>query len=259
MSSLKELPIFRLQFYLTAPYPCSYLPEHLARSQVAAPGGLVDTVVYSELVRLGFRRSGQHVYRPRCDACQACTPVRILVDGFRPSRAQRRCLARNADLALRLKPLVFDEAHYHLYRRYQAARHAGGGMDQDDREQFRSFLLQSRVDSALAEFTLDGEVVMVALVDRLMDGLSAVYTFYEPELARRSLGTFGVLTQLRLAREMSLPYLYLGYWIEESGKMAYKQGFQPIEALVSGQWKRMEGPASGRSSTPTSTPTRKEA
>lgn len=240
MSLLNELPIFRLQFYLTAPYPCSYLPERSARSQVAAPGGLVDTVVYSELVRLGFRRSGHHVYRPRCDACRACTPVRVLVDQFRPSRGQRRCLARNADLAMTLKPLVFDEAHYRLYRRYQAARHAGGGMDQDDREQFRGFLLQSRVDSALAEFTLGGEVVMVSLVDRLMDGLSAVYTFYEPDLAKRGLGTFSVLTQLRLAREMGLPYLYLGYWIADSEKMAYKRVFKPIEGLSEGQWKPLE-------------------
>ncbi len=246
MSFLNELPIFRLQFYLTAPYPCSYLPERQARSQVAAPGGLVDTVVYSELVRLGFRRSGHHVYRPRCDACHECTPVRIPVDAFRAGRSQRRCLARNADLEMRLRPLVFDEAHYRLYRRYQASRHAGGGMDQDDREQFRGFLLQSRVDSALAEFTLGGEVVMVALIDRPLDGLSAVYTFYEPDLARRGLGTFGVLTQLNLAKEMGLPYLYLGYWIADSCKMAYKRRFQPIEALVDGHWKRLSDVAGER-------------
>ncbi len=239
MSSLNELPIFRLQFYLTAPYQCSYLAERMARSQVAAPGGLVDTVVYSELVRLGFRRSGHHVYRPRCDSCNACIPVRIPVGEFAPSRSQRRCLAKNADISMQLKPLVFDESHYRLYRRYQAARHAGGGMDQDDREQFRNFLLQSRVDSALAEFSLDGEVVMVSLVDRLMDGLSAVYTFYEPDLSKRGLGTFGVLTQLRLAEEMGLPYLYLGYWIADSGKMAYKRDYQPIEGLSEGQWKRL--------------------
>jgi arginine-tRNA-protein transferase len=240
MSSLTELPIFRLQFYLTAPYPCSYLPERMARSQVAAPGGLVDTVVYSELVRLGFRRSGHHVYRPRCDACHACTPVRVPVDAFVASRSQRRCLAKNADLVMQIKPLVFDESHYRLYRRYQTARHAGGGMDQDDREQFRSFLLQSRVDSALAEFSLGGEVVMVSLMDRLMDGLSAVYTFYEPSLSKRGLGCFGVLTQLRLAREMSLPYLYLGYWISASDKMAYKRGYQPLEALSEGHWRSLE-------------------
>lgn len=240
MSSLKELPIFRLQFYLTAPYPCSYLPDRLARSQVAAPGSLVDTVVYSELVRLGFRRSGQHVYRPRCDSCSACTPVRILAQEFVPNRSQRRCRRRNADLALRLRPLVFEEAHYRLYRRYQQARHAGGGMDQDDREQYRSFLLQSRVDSALAEFTLDGEVVMVALVDRLLDGLSAVYTFFEPTLESRGLGVHGILSQVEMTREMGLPYLYLGYWIQGCRKMAYKQAYRPLEVLVEGRWRPMD-------------------
>lgn len=240
MSSLDDLPIFRLQFYLTAPYPCSYLPDLRARSQVAAPGTLIDTTVYSELVRMGFRRSGHHVYRPRCDRCQACTPVRVPVDRFTPSRAQRRCQARNADLRLELKPLVFEETHYRLYRRYQAARHAGGGMDQDDREQFRAFLLSSRVDSALMEFSLDGEVVMVALTDRLRDGLSAVYTFYEPDLGKRGLGTHGVLSQIRLTRDMGLPYLYLGYWIGACPKMAYKHHFQPLEALRVGVWQPLE-------------------
>lgn len=237
MSSLKELPIFRLQFYLTAPYPCSYLPDRHARSQVAAPSGLIDHLAYSELVRLGFRRSGLHVYRPRCDTCHACVPVRVRVAEFAPSRAQRRCQARNGDLSVRVKPLIYEEAHYRLYRRYQAARHAGGGMDQDDREQFRGFLLQSRVDSALLEYRLHEEVVMVSLVDRLIDGLSAVYTFFAPELARRSLGTFGVLTQLRLARELGLPYLYLGYWIAASPKMAYKRGYRPLEAYSGGAWR----------------------
>lgn len=238
MSFQKELPIFRLQFYLTAPYPCSYLPGHMARSQVAAPGSLIDTVVYSELVRLGFRRSGTHVYRPRCDTCQACVPVRVPVAEFTPSRRQRRCLRNNADLVMNLKPLAYDEAHYRLYRRYQLTRHAGGGMDMDDRDQYRGFLLQSRVDSALAEFSLNGEVVMVALLDRLMDGLSAVYTFFDPDLESRSLGVFGVLSQLRLAEEMGLPYLYLGYWIGECRKMSYKQDYQPLEYLQDGQWQR---------------------
>jgi len=240
MSHAKDLPIFRLQFYLTASYPCSYLPQRGARSQVAAPGSLIDTGSYSELVRLGFRRSGQHVYRPRCDACQACVATRLPVAEFRPSRAQRRCFNRNADLDMRLLPLVFEEAHYRLYRRYQTARHAGGGMDQDDREQFRSFLLQSRVDSVLAEFSLEGEVVMVALVDKLIDGLSAVYTFFDPDLDKRSLGTFGVLSQIGLAREIGLPYVYLGYWIEECSKMAYKRGYRPLEGLVGGRWQRLD-------------------
>ncbi|MEW5893618.1 MAG: arginyltransferase [Pseudomonadota bacterium] len=239
MTSLRELPIHRLQLYLTAAYPCSYLPERQARSQVATPYSLIDTTVYSELVRAGFRRSGLFVYRPRCDTCRACVPVRVPVDEFVPNRSQRRCAARNRDLALELKPLDFEEEHYRLYRRYQQARHAGGGMDEDDREQYRSFLLKSQVDSALAEFRLDGEVVMVGLIDRLLDGLSAVYTFYAPELARRSLGVYGVLAEIELARKLGLPYLYLGYWIEHSRKMAYKTQYQPIQGLLDGQWQRL--------------------
>ncbi len=240
MSFAAELPIFRLQFYLTASYPCSYLEGQQARSQVAAPSGMVDTVVYSELMRLGFRRSGVHVYRPHCDHCRACTPARVVVDGFRPNRTQRRALARNADLHAQLKPLVYDEAHYRLYRRYQSARHAGGGMDHDDREQYRSFLLQSQVDSALIEYRLDGEVVMVALVDRLLDGLSAVYTFFEPDLEKRGLGVFAVLEEIRLARELGLPYLYLGYWIADCRKMAYKRAYHPLEMLLAGHWQAVE-------------------
>ncbi len=239
MSFAKDLPIFRLQFYLTAPYPCSYLPDHVARSQVAAPASLIDTGVYSELVRLGFRRSGQHVYRPRCDVCRACVASRLPVAEFEPNRTQRRCLKRNSDLRLRLLPLAFDESHYRLYQRYQSARHAGGGMDEDDREQFRGFLLQSRVDSVLAEFSLEGEVVMVALIDKLIDGLSAVYTFFDPALKQRSLGAFGILTQINLAREIGLPYVYLGYWIEACGKMAYKRSYQPLEGLMDGRWQRL--------------------
>lgn len=237
MTSLRELPIHRLQLYLTALYPCSYLEGREARSQVATPYSLVDTTVYSELVRLGFRRSGLFVYRPRCDACRACVPVRVAADAFRANRTQRRCLARNADLNLELKPLAFEEAHYRLYRRYLQSRHPGGGMDQDDREQYRSFLLRSSVDSVMAEFTLDGEAVMVCLVDRLLDGLSAVYTFYEPDLPKRSLGVYGVLAQIELARRLGLSYLYLGYWIKESPKMRYKNQYQPLEAYVDGVWR----------------------
>ncbi|MDD3529287.1 MAG: arginyltransferase [Gallionellaceae bacterium] len=236
MTSLTELPIQRLQLYLTAPYPCSYLPGRLARSQVATPVSLIDTPVFSELARQGFRRSGHYVYRPRCDGCAACTPARVRVAGFAPRRSQRRCLARNRDIDCVLRPLLFDDQHYALYRRYQAARHAGGGMDLDDREQYRAFLLCSGVDSTLAEFRLAGQVVMVSLVDRLLDGLSAVYTFYDPDLPRRSLGVYNVLTQIGLARDLGLPYLYLGYWIKESAKMSYKSDYQPLELLHDGAW-----------------------
>jgi arginine-tRNA-protein transferase len=243
---LRDLPIHRLQFYLTAAYPCSYVPGRLARSQVATPANLVDSAVFSELARLGFRRSGLYVYRPRCDACQACVPVRLPVDAFRPNRSQRRCRTRNRDLAHALKPLVFDEAHYRLYQRYQVSRHAGGGMDQDDREQYRNFLLTSRVDSALLEYSLDGRVVMVSLVDRLLDGLSAVYAFYDPDLERRGLGVHNVLTLAELARRMGLPYVYLGYWIAESRKMAYKRNYRPLQGYLDGHWQQLPENDDGR-------------
>lgn len=240
MTLLRELPVQRLQFYLTAPYACSYLPGRQARSQVVTPGSLVDTAVFSELARLGFRRSGLYVYRPHCDNCAACVPVRVPVAAFRPSRSQRRCQARNADVVRSLRPLVFDEAHFRLYSRYQKTRHAGGGMDLDDREQYRTFLLSSRVDSALAEYTLDGRVIMVSLVDRLLDGLSAVYTFYDPDLPRRGLGVLGVLSAIELAGQAGLDYLYLGYWIAASPKMAYKAGYHPLQAYRDGHWQALE-------------------
>ena len=239
MTLLPELPIQRLQFYLTAPYPCSYLPDRLARSQVATPAALVDTPVFSEMARLGFRRSGHYVYRPRCDGCDACLPARVVVDDFGPRRSQRRNRMRNRDIEYALRPLEFVEEHYGLYRRYQAARHAGGGMDMDDREQYRAFLLTSQVDSVLAEFRLDGRVVMVSLIDRLLDGLSAVYTFYEPDLAKRGLGVFNVLTQIELAAGLHLPYLYLGYWIRQSPKMAYKSDYRPLEIYRDGIWQTL--------------------
>lgn len=237
MSRLDELPIEQLRFYLTAPYACSYLPDRMARSQVvAAPPPAMHTALFSALIAAGFRRSGPYVYRPRCDACAACLSVRIDVAAFRPNRSQRRCWRMNADLTWQARPLEFSEAHYALYRRYQAARHAGGGMDGDDREQYRAFLLASPVDSALIEFKQQEETVMVSLIDRLRDGLSAVYAFYAPELARRSLGVLNVLTLVELARTLDLPYVYLGYWIAASRKMAYKANYRPLEVLRDGRW-----------------------
>jgi arginyl-tRNA--protein-N-Asp/Glu arginylyltransferase len=136
-------------------------------------------------------------------------------------------------------PLEFIEEHYLLYQRYQASRHAGGGMDQDNREQYAHFLLQSHVDSRLIEFREDGILRMVSVIDCLTDGLSSVYTFYEPGVAGPGLGTFGVLWQIEVCRELKLPYLYLGYWIRESRKMAYKARFRPLQGRIGGQWQTL--------------------
>ncbi|GGP20875.1 arginyltransferase [Silvimonas iriomotensis] len=229
----------QLQFYATTSYPCSYLPERMARSQVAVPSELIDARTYSQLVLHGFRRSGQFVYRPHCDHCQACVPVRIPVADFVADRSQRRAQKQHGNLRTRLLGLEYSEAHFQLYQRYQLIRHAGGGMDQDNREQYENFILKSNVASFLAEFRDDTGVRMVSLIDQLDDGLSSVYTFYDPDMTGASYGVFNILWQVGLAKQLGLPYLYLGYWIEDCRKMAYKTRYQPMEGLVNGEWQRL--------------------
>jgi arginine-tRNA-protein transferase len=167
-------------------------------------------------------------------------PVRVPVAEFQPSRAQRRAMRQHAELVAARRALAYDSEHYALYLRYQRSRHPGGGMDQDSREQYRHFLLQSNVDSQLVEFRENGELRMVSIVDRLQDGLSSVYTFFDPDVPGASYGTYNILWQIDLCRRLDLPYLYLGYWIAESRKMAYKIRFQPMEGLIEGRWRPLE-------------------
>ena len=241
MTHPQELPINTVQLYATAPYPCSYLPNLQARSQVATPSHLVHDDVYASLVAKGFRRSGLFTYRPHCDGCSACVPVRVLAKLFKPNRSQQRNLKAHQNLQVRVLPVAFDPAHYALYQAYQHNRHAGGGMDNDSVEQYKQFLLQSRVNTRLVEFwqpaTPDqaAKLVMVCIMDVLDNGLSAVYTFFDARI-KSGLGTYAVLWQIEQARQADIDYLYLGYWIAQSDKMNYKRLFMPQEHYVQERW-----------------------
>ncbi len=177
-----------LRFYSSLPHPCSYLPRREAVTLFVDPEAQMTMETYQILSQVGFRRSGEHIYRPHCSRCHACVPVRLPVADFVPNRSQRRCQRRNQDLALNIRPAEFDEAHFRLYRRYMETRHAGGSMDNNDPDAYRRVMSASWSDTLLYEYRRGADILAVAVVDQCDDCLSAVYTFYEPSEARRSLG-----------------------------------------------------------------------
>ncbi|WP_293006635.1 arginyltransferase [Nitrosomonas sp.] len=230
-----------LKFHTTNPYSCSYLADRLACSEIATPEHLIDTKAYGKLIQAGFRRSGHYVYRPCCEHCQACQSVRINVKTFTSKRTQRRAWKRHQNLVAMQHPLHYQAAHYALYQRYQSKRHLGGGMDNDCREQYHNFLLQSYVNSRLVEFHEAGQLRMISIIDILPDGISSVYTFYDADIAHASFGTYNIVWQIEQCRELGLDYLYLGYWIKENQKMRYKANFQSLEVLINGRWQLLDG------------------
>ncbi len=242
MSKLKELPFTTLQFYATAPYSCSYLSDRVARSQVATPAHLINADLYGELVSNGFRRSGMYTYRPYCDGCKACTACRVNIQQFAPKRYQKRAFKKHQGLQAKVCHLAYIQEHYELYMSYQKDRHAGGGMDSDDQDQYQQFLLQSKVNTRLVEFRdgpndpEPGKLRIVSIIDIIQDGLSSVYTFFDTSVENASYGTYCIMWQLEQAKKLNLPYLYLGYLIKESPKMAYKSEFEPLEILVDDHW-----------------------
>ena len=225
-----------LRFFATAPKPCSYLEGPNAISVFADPEARLSPAIYNRLALYGFRRSGNDLYVPACPGCSECVPVRILASQFIRSRNQQKTWNRNRDLACTILPPEYNAEHFELYTRYQSARHAGGGMDEPTPEEYIRFLTSDWSDTQFIEFRLDEKVVAVAVTDRLYNALSAVYTFFDPALARRSLGTYAILRQIEMTRELACDWLYLGYWIRGSGKMDYKSRFRPMQAYRDGRW-----------------------
>lgn len=229
----------QLQFYATMPRRCSYLEARQSVSVFADPGATLNPSIYNKLAVMGFRRSGNDLYRPACPGCAACIPLRVPVP-YRPNRSQRRAWSRNQDLRCHILPAAFREDHFALYQRYLEARHRHGGMLDSDQNQYMEFLTSYWSETRFIEFRQAQQLVAVAVTDYLNDALSAVYTFFDPELTERSLGTYAILYQLTLAAERSLRWLYLGYWIEDCKNMRYKSAFQPCETFQDGRWQRLE-------------------
>lgn len=230
-----------LRLFLSTEHVCGYLPGLMARSAFVDPEVGLGPTHYQHLLELGFRRSGDHTYRPHCRSCTQCLPVRLPALAFQADRGQRRCLRDNADLQLSIEQELGDE-HFALYRRYLRARHADGGMDPQDRRAFHSFLECSWLDVRYWCLRQKQRLLAVAVVDHLPQALSAVYTFFDPDEHARGLGTLAVLEQVRYARDTGLDHVYLGYWVEHSRKMDYKRRFRPMEALVGTRWRELQLP-----------------
>lgn len=230
-SSLRDLKV-----YSTYPHGCSYLEEREATTLFVDPRTPMNDGLYSQLSALGFRRSGSHLYRPNCRYCRSCIPARVPVARFRARRNQKRTWKRNIDVRVDEVGGIDGEEYFQLYRRYIECRHRDGDMYPPSREQYRSFLSAEWGLTHFHRLSLGRRPVGVAVTDRLHDGLSAIYTFYDPELHGRGLGTYAVLWQIETARELGLDYLYLGYWIRECRKMAYKIQYRPLELFLDGQW-----------------------
>ncbi len=223
---------------ITPPHECGYLPNRRATSVFAEPFSPKEGSLYDNLVRHGFRRTGEQIYRPFCQDCQACFSVRLPVELFAPRRSQRRVWRKNQDLTVSAVTPVFAEEHFNLYCRYQASRHKGGNMDNPTVDDYMQFLTSSWSTTVFYEFRLKKQLLSLAVVDYLENGLSAVYTFFEPNERARSLGVYGILWEIEEVKRLNLKWLYLGYWIKDCQKMSYKMEYQPLEYYKEGKWLR---------------------
>lgn len=235
------------QLYASGAHPCQYLPEREARTLFVDPETALDPAAQTLLQRQGLRRSGPYLYQPGCDGCQACKSLRIPVDSFAPSRSQARCWRRNSDLHLHWSEAHIGDEHVALYQSYLAARHGDSPMrEEDGNAPDMAFLTAPWADTSLLDMRLNGQLVATAVTDHVVDGLSAVYTFFSPTHARRGLGNFAILCQIEWARMNALPYVYLGYWIAAAPTMRYKAGFRPCEVFDAGRWQTLPPDASAQ-------------
>lgn len=228
-----------LKLFATQPHPCSYITGEEATTVFVDPDANVDINLYSQLSQLGFRRSGAHLYRPQCATCQACISCRIPVNIFRPNRSQRRCLQKNRDIHIFTVNGIDTFEHYSLYARYIESRHQDGDMYPPSEEQYKAFLTSEWGSTQYIEFRLENRLIGVSVCDRLEDGLSAVYTFFDAKFTDRSLGKFAILAQIDKAKQLDLGYVYLGYWIKQCEKMNYKIQYRPLELLINRRWMRL--------------------
>ena len=225
-----------VRLFQTLPHPCGYYSDRIAQNIVIDPSAPNLPRIYDLAVQRGYRRAGGHVYHPQCHGCHACVACRVPAAAFRPDRSQRRCLARNADLDVRIVLATYTEEYFALYQRYLRARHPDGGMDDARPDDFTRFLYTGWSPTRFIEFRAGERLLALAVTDFCSDGLSAVYTFFDPDEHARGLGSFAILSQIRLARERALAYVYLGFWIEGHPKMHYKARYRPLEVLHEGAW-----------------------
>lgn len=226
----------RIRLFQTLPHGCGYFDDRMAQNLVIDPAAPNLDRIYERALAEGFRRAGGHLYSPRCVGCSACTPCRIPVQSFLPNRSQRRCATRNADLRVAEAAPGYTEERYALYVRYLRSRHRGGGMDEADPEDFERFMTAPWSPTVFLEMRLDRQLMGVAVTDVCETALSAVYTFFDPSAQSRSLGTFGILSQINLARRRHIPFLYLGFWIAGHPKMDYKARFRPLHVRGHDGW-----------------------
>lgn len=229
-----------VRLFQTLPHGCGYYAERTAQNLVIDPAAPNLRELYGPALAHGFRRAGGQLYLPHCGACHACTPCRIPVERFAPDRSQRRCHKRNHDLAVCECTAGYTAERHALYRRYLQARHAGGGMDEASAEDFQRFLAAPWSPTVFLEFRERGRLVGVAVTDVCAEGVSAVYTFFDPDEGTRGLGTFAILTQIDYARSHALPHVYLGFWISGHPKMDYKRRFRPLEIRTAAGWATLE-------------------